>query len=52
MLTFGDAGLPVSSIEKLLDQGVYMPNAVKCGKVGYGIKAVARLLSLRIESGA
>jgi uracil-DNA glycosylase len=36
---FSDAGTDVSSIEDILDLGVYLTTAVKCGKTGYGIKA-------------
>jgi uracil-DNA glycosylase len=34
---FQDAGAKVSSIQDILDLGVYMTTAVKCGKTGYGI---------------
>jgi uracil-DNA glycosylase len=37
---FCDAGATVSSIQDILDLGVYLTTAVKCGKTGYGIKAV------------
>ena len=36
---FNDAGAKVLSIQDILDQGVYLTTAVKCGKTGYGIKA-------------
>ena len=36
---FRDAGAEVSSIRDILDLGVYLTTAVKCGKRGYGIKA-------------
>ena len=36
---FNDAGANVSSIQDILDLGVYLTTAVKCGKTGYGIKA-------------
>jgi uracil-DNA glycosylase len=36
---FQDAGAEVSSFKDVLDQGVYLTSAVKCGKIGYGIKA-------------
>ncbi len=36
---FNDAGADISSIEDLLDLGVYLTTAVKCGKTGYGIRA-------------
>src|SRR3990170_3581376 len=36
---FNDAGAQVTSIQDILDLGVYLTTAVKCGKTGYGIKA-------------
>jgi uracil-DNA glycosylase len=36
---FNDAGADVSSIGDILDLGVYLTTAVKCGKTGYGIQA-------------
>lgn len=36
---FKDAGAKVSSIQDIVDLGVYLTTAVKCGKTGYGIKA-------------
>ena len=36
---FSDAGADVTSIQDILDMGVYLTTAVKCGKTGYGIKA-------------
>lgn len=36
---FQDAGAPVASIQDILDLGVYLTTAVKCGKTGYGIQA-------------
>ena len=36
---FQDAGAEVSSLRDLLDLGVYFTTAVKCGKIGYSIKA-------------
>ncbi len=35
---FNDAGADVSSIQDILDLGVYLTTAVKCGKTAYGIK--------------
>jgi uracil-DNA glycosylase len=35
---FNDAGAQVSSIQDILDLGVYLTTAVKCGKTGYGIQ--------------
>ena len=36
---FQDAGADVASLDDILDLGVYLTTAVKCGKVGYSIKA-------------
>jgi hypothetical protein len=36
---FRDAGVSVSSIRDIVKGGVYLTTAVKCGKIGYGIKA-------------
>ena len=36
---FNDAGVKVSSIEDIVDLGIYLTTAVKCGKTGYVIKA-------------
>jgi uracil-DNA glycosylase len=36
---FNDAGANVSSIQDIVDLGVYLTTAVKCGKTGYGIRA-------------
>ena len=36
---FKDAGLEVNSINDLLDRGIYFTTAIKCGKIGYSIKA-------------
>jgi uracil-DNA glycosylase len=47
---FQDAGANVSSIQDALDLGVYMTTAVKCGKIGYTIKAAPiRECSLLLE---
>lgn len=35
---FKDAGANVSSLQELLDLGVYFTTAVKCGKTGYGLQ--------------
>jgi uracil-DNA glycosylase len=35
---FKDAGARVASVREILDLGVYLTTAVKCGKTGYGIK--------------
>ena len=36
---FRDAGAAVSSIQDILDLGVYLTTAAKCAKIGYTIKA-------------
>ena len=36
---FKDAGADVASMNDILDMGVYLTTAVKCGKIGYGIKS-------------
>ncbi len=36
---FNDAGASVSSVRDIVRLGVYLTTAVKCGKIGYGIKA-------------
>jgi uracil-DNA glycosylase len=36
---FQDAGADVNSVQDILDLGVYLTTAVKCGKTGYGIQA-------------
>ena len=38
LLAFQDAGAKVASIQGILDMGVYLTTAIKCGKTGYGIK--------------
>lgn len=35
---FRDAGAAVESVQDILDLGVYLTTAVKCGKTGYGIQ--------------
>jgi uracil-DNA glycosylase len=37
LLAFQDAGSKAQSTQDLLDLGIYMTTAVKCGKTGYGI---------------
>ena len=37
LLAFQDAGAKVESIKDILNRGVYLTTAVKCGKTGYGI---------------
>ena len=39
VLAFQDAGADAEGIEDLLQMGIYLTTAVKCGKTGYGIKA-------------
>ncbi len=36
---YNDAGANVSTIQDIINLGVYLTSAVKCGKTGYGIKA-------------
>ncbi len=36
---FNDAGADVTSMQDIIDMGVYCTTAVKCGKMGYGIKS-------------
>ena len=38
---FNDASANISSMQEIVDLGVYLTTAVKCGKTGYGIKASA-----------
>jgi uracil-DNA glycosylase len=37
LLAFQDAGAKVASVQDILDLGVYLTTAIKCGKTGYGI---------------
>ncbi len=47
---FKDAGADVSSVQDILDLGVYLTTAVKCGKTGYGIKTdTVKTCSLILE---
>jgi hypothetical protein len=47
---FQDGGAQVSSMQDILDMGVYLTTAVKCGKTGYAIKAATiRECSLLLE---
>ncbi len=39
MQAFQDAGFHVSSVDELLDVGVYLTTAVKCSKTGYGLQS-------------
>lgn len=45
---FKDAGAAVESVQDILDLGVYMTTAVKCGKTGYGIQAATVVECSRI----
>lgn len=38
LLAFNDAGVKVNSIQELIQRGVYLTNAVKCGKTVYNIQ--------------
>ncbi len=47
---FRDAGADISSLQDILDLGVYLTSAVKCGKTGYGIKTdTVKQCSLLLE---
>ena len=47
---FNDAGANVSSIRDIINIGVYLTTAVKCGKTGYGIKtSTVKQCSLILE---
>lgn len=47
---FNDAGANISSLKDILDRGIYLTTAVKCGKTGYGIQAsTIRECSLILE---
>ena len=47
---FQDAGVDVASIQEIVERGVYLTTAVKCGKVGYTIKAAPiKACSLLLE---
>jgi uracil-DNA glycosylase len=37
LLAFQDSGAKVQTLQDILDLGVYLTTAVKCGKTGYGI---------------
>jgi hypothetical protein len=52
LLAFQDAGAKAQSTQDLLDLGVYMTTAVKCGKTGYGIATdVIQACSHLLENG-
>jgi uracil-DNA glycosylase len=38
LMAFQDAGAEVNTFQEILDLGVYMTTAVKCGKTGYGLE--------------
>ncbi len=47
---FNDAGANVSSVKDIVNRGVYLTTAVKCGKRGYGIRTdTIRECSLLLE---
>ena len=51
---FQEAGAPVASFEDILELGVYLTNAVKCTKTGYGIQTAtihecSRLLEQELD---
>ncbi|WP_440948384.1 uracil-DNA glycosylase family protein [Methanosarcina sp. T3] len=47
---FNDAGIPVNSIQEILDRGFYLTTAVKCAKTRYGISAeTVKNCSLMLE---
>jgi uracil-DNA glycosylase len=39
LTAFKDAGVELSSMQELLNRGVYVTTALKCGKTGYGVSA-------------
>ena len=48
---FNEAGANVSSVRDLVNRGVYLTTAVKCGKTGYGVQAdTIRQCSLLLET--
>jgi uracil-DNA glycosylase len=54
LLAFQEAGAHVASIQDILNLGVYMTTAIKCGKTSYGIATrtienCARLLDIEIN---
>jgi len=38
LLAFRDAGVEVHSVHELIQRGVYLTSAIKCGKTAYGIQ--------------
>ena len=48
LLAFQDAGVEVNSMQELIDRGIYLTTAVKCGKTGYvGSEICGCLLKFR-----
>ncbi len=45
---FNDAGAKVASIQEILDLGVYLTTAVKCGKTGYAVQTGTVLACSRL----
>ena len=45
---FQDAGAAVGSVQDILDLGIYLTTAVKCGKTGYGIQTATVVECSRI----
>lgn len=41
LAAFGSAGLQAEGLQGLLDRGIYLTNAIKCGKVGYAVPTAA-----------
>jgi len=39
LLAFQDAGAPVQNFQDILELGVYLTSALKCAKMGYGVKS-------------
>ena len=50
VLAFQDAGADVTSFQDVLDLGVYLTTAVKCGKIGYAVATeTVKTCSLLLE---
>jgi uracil-DNA glycosylase len=41
LAAFRSAGLEVEGLQGLLDRGIYLTNAIKCGKIGYAVPTAA-----------
>ena len=39
LLAFNDAGVKLSSVQDIIQRGIYLTSAVKCSKTGYGIQS-------------